>query len=174
MLYNTASKIHQANQPDSPASSITAPRRRVTWRRAVRRRQCCQYAGLPISPFDWPASWAQQSARQQTNNRATASYSTANQASGVFYARKSNFFTCTRNVSEGGAIAANRSNSHTWRCYSLVCCQIWSSVLKQLYPSNQQWIFFTWARNVSNEEQLRQMEATVIHEGVTVLFVCLF
>ena len=79
----------------------------------------CRSANQPSST-NQPAG-VHQLARQQTNNRATASYSTANQASGVFYARKSNFFTCTRNVSEGGAIAANGSNSHTWRCYSLVC-----------------------------------------------------
>ena len=88
-------------------------------------------ANMPVcqsAQLDQPASWAHQLARQQTNNRATASYSTSNQASGVFYARKSNFFTCTRNVSEGGAIAANGSNSHTCACKSkpIDMCMLYS------------------------------------------------
>ena len=39
----------------------------------------CRSANQPSS--NQPASWAHQLARQQTNNRATASYSTANQPS---------------------------------------------------------------------------------------------
>ena len=124
VLYNTVSKIHQANQPYSPTARPAPPPPPTTGysptgRSAAAVLPICRSANQPSS--NQPASWAHQLARQQTNNRATASYSTANQASGVFYARKSNFFTCTRNVSEGGAIAANGSNSHTWRCYSLVC-----------------------------------------------------
>ena len=73
VLYNTASKIHQANQPDSQASSTATPDDGLLDDGLFGGGRAANMPVCQSAQLDQPASWAHQLARQQTNNRATAS-----------------------------------------------------------------------------------------------------